>query len=520
MRARARDADAAPAADRTVYAIVIGHNAAPPGRDDLETLRFADDDAVRMHALLERVSDKTVLLTELDGQTRFRHGNKLPAQAPTVEALQAAVADVRRRVHQAQKQGGEATLFFVYSGHGGFDSDGLYMALADGWLTSERLLERLLAGFDGVQVHLLIDPHDRPHHLEDEAAFELDAALDRVSATEHALQAVFPETLSADLDLVGAFVAPARLADNQEWPEARSGVFVHAVASGLLGAADVNGDLRIEYGELDAFIAAAHSDLGDGDADQPGAATRPPKEGYSAVLVDLARARDVRWLSGDASQLGHFHVELENGVRLLDAHLGWRLRAALALPRDEVAFVVNQEGEARVASNAPQLVHFGSLQLSPARRSVAGIAPPSAHDRLFQTSFTRAYYERFAGARGVSQAWLGAPRPLPTDGPPKPVAPPDRHRRLRLGLWSTAGAMAAATVVSAGFALAAGRQFRDTPTRREAFELDQRARRSTNVAISAGVLTAAAAVAGWWYRPRPTRSFAVGGHPLSWGARW
>ena len=43
-----------------------------------------------------------------------------------------------------------------------------------------------------------------------------------------------------------------------EWSAIESGVFTHELLSGLLGAADVNADQRIEYTELQAFIAAAN----------------------------------------------------------------------------------------------------------------------------------------------------------------------------------------------------------------------------------------------------------------------
>ena len=40
-------------------------------------------------------------------------------------------------------------------------------------------------------------------------------------------------------------------------------MFTHELLSGMLGAADVNGDLVVEYTEVQAFVAAANRDIKD-----------------------------------------------------------------------------------------------------------------------------------------------------------------------------------------------------------------------------------------------------------------
>ena len=76
------------------YAVVIGNNAPPadaPG-EQLQTLRYADDDAVRFYKLLSQFS-RTTLMSTLDDQTQKRHAKIAAlARVPSLEELRQVFA--------------------------------------------------------------------------------------------------------------------------------------------------------------------------------------------------------------------------------------------------------------------------------------------------------------------------------------------------------------------------------------------------------------------------------------------
>lgn len=57
------------------------------------------------------------------------------------------------------------------------------------------------------------------------------------------------------------FVSTSAEAEVYEWSELQSGVFSHAVRSGLAGAAGADGDGAVSYDELRAFVDTATSEI-------------------------------------------------------------------------------------------------------------------------------------------------------------------------------------------------------------------------------------------------------------------
>src|SRR4030095_4110219 len=64
-------------------------------------------------------------------------------------------------------------------------------------------------------------------------------------------------SLRANLPNVGVFVSTSAEAEVFEWSELQSGIFSHAVRSGLSGAADANADGEVTYDELAPFVTIA-----------------------------------------------------------------------------------------------------------------------------------------------------------------------------------------------------------------------------------------------------------------------
>ena len=114
----------APASGGDVYAVVVGHNggqartSTSPG---LPTLRFADDDALRMARWFEALSvaGGVTVLTTPDAQTTSTleaAGLSMPAHtAPTRNGLSRALAELKTKLAKRTRP---ATVFFFYAGHG------------------------------------------------------------------------------------------------------------------------------------------------------------------------------------------------------------------------------------------------------------------------------------------------------------------------------------------------------------------------------------------------------------------
>ncbi len=197
------------------YAIVIGHN---QGDTDEPPLRYAEDDAARVHqTLLElgrHAPQNTVLLRHLDADTVRR-----------------TLISINERVRQSAASGDQVALLVYYSGHA--DADSLHLG---GSALDLGELRELVAG-SAAEVRLLV----------------LDAcrsgALTRVKGGTPA--AAFAIEVDERLAGQGAIFLTSSSAgeDSQESDRLRGSFFTHYFVSGLLGAADDNGDSIVSLAE-------------------------------------------------------------------------------------------------------------------------------------------------------------------------------------------------------------------------------------------------------------------------------
>ena len=241
---------AATTPEADLYAVVVGYNGglgATSGRPELPGLRFADDDALRMARWFEPLAAQVWVLAEPDATTQEslrRSGLELPStQAPTranlfatLEALSAQLA--------ARTSKRPAVLYFFYAGHG---------------LTGRLLLKpegNEESGLSGHELRVRL------------SALELDRVDLFIDSCRS--QSLFVERggggpdLSAEIDALetrsgrAAFgIITAAQSDNPagEASDLQGGFFSHVLASGLAGAADVNADEQVSFGELAAFVA-------------------------------------------------------------------------------------------------------------------------------------------------------------------------------------------------------------------------------------------------------------------------
>ncbi len=242
---------AAPPEAPEVYALVVGHNGGLPAttsRPALPSLRFADDDALRLARWFQMLggADHVVVLTEPDDDTRATWraaGLDVPAtQAPTRANLFAAIDQLKAQL-AARVSGRPAVLYFFYAGHG---VTGRFLLKPEGaldaGLTGHELRVRL-GELEVDRVELFVDAcRALWFFAEGGAAPDLSAEIDELeNRRRHPVFGVLTATQSD---------RPAG-----ETSQLQGGFFSHVLASGLAGAADVNGDDVVGFGELAAFVA-------------------------------------------------------------------------------------------------------------------------------------------------------------------------------------------------------------------------------------------------------------------------
>jgi hypothetical protein len=512
-------APAAAAEGERAYAIAIGYNGLPnQANPDLESLRFADDDAIAFYSFVAPTLHHGHLLTIVDADTQRRLGDLMPAdiRAPTLGEIRSAVADVRRAIEEDARQGIRTTVYLYYSGHG-TDSDGHEPALAlvDGDLTRAVLYTELLAALPATRIHLFVDachaeavvrPRDakaevKPLTNEDRVRYSLSQTLARFAN-------------------VGAIVGSTSGAQAHEWELYQGGVFTHELLSGLRGGADVNDDGRVEYSELAAFLSAANRDVRDPRAHLD-AVVHPIATDPRAPIVDLNARRDAAILEGTGERLGKFSIEDDRGDRIADVHPERTQTLRLLVPAQRKLFLRGSRGEI-VIQMAPGS-HAALDAMRPGAPSIAsrGSIESALHDGLFATAFGRAYYRGFVD-RGSDLV----PVPIANDAPPAlsasvPEAAPRTQSSPRGGLsrmlpWVVGGSGAAAVFLGGAFALAAKSQYDKSAGESGTARHDDSLRASqlgdtATVVMGVGGALIATGVVFWFVTPRASVSVGTNG---------
>jgi hypothetical protein len=194
------------------FAIVIGNNLGGP--DDV-ALRYAEDDAGKVHAVLENLGG-------------FRPENMLLLRGRSADEVRDALISMNERIRrQAGPARSDTMLFVYYSGH----ADARALHLGQGELPL-RQVEQLVTGSSAEFRVLVLDACR-------------SGALTRVKGGRRAP----PVSISLDDQLAGEgtvfLTASAANEDAQESDEVKGSFFTHYLVSGLLGAADQNQDGRV-----------------------------------------------------------------------------------------------------------------------------------------------------------------------------------------------------------------------------------------------------------------------------------
>lgn len=355
------------AAQDTTLVLVVASNRGPAL--DRPPLQYADDDGAKYREVFAALAgdDNTVLLTELDADSArlFPHLAGRVA-APTRAHVVGAGERLARRARQVQRAGGRVGFYFVFAGHGDVDGGRGFLELADGMFTAEDV-EGLLRTVGADEAHVILDSCN--------SFFVINPR--KPGGRRFATPKDAAEKLAKQLPNVGVFLSTSAESEVFEWSELQSGVFSHAVRSGLMGAADANRDGRVSYEELAAFVETAAAEIKN-PAYRPKVFARGPNGDDGRTLFDLSRTRGVAVRIDDPSAL-RLAARDSDGLRWLDAHKEQGQTLELHLPavlagRLEIERLSSAGAlEARYVVDAPSSnpVVLASLSPEPAQSTTA-----------------------------------------------------------------------------------------------------------------------------------------------------
>ncbi len=312
-------AAATPAGD-TSFAIVVGNNQSPVlGR---RSLQYADDDAVK-YAEVFRASlapENLRLLTTADEDTaRLFPETLTKAVKPAREILKQSFQEMVTAIRQGKQAGHHTRAWFIFAGHGDVDRGRGFIELADGAFTGDDLVAALKE-VDADEMHVILDSCNSYFVLAPRKpggrhfATPADAALE----------------LSQRLPKVGVLLSTSAEAEVYEWSAFQSGIFSHAVRSALTGAADVNGDGRVSYAEVAAFVDTASRSVPN-PVLRPQVFARGPDGDNARPLLDNNASTAVQLDATQAAPL-RLTVRDAHGVRWFDLNAEAQMPLKLRLP--------------------------------------------------------------------------------------------------------------------------------------------------------------------------------------------
>ncbi|RYZ04297.1 MAG: hypothetical protein EOO73_24750 [Myxococcales bacterium] len=379
----ARAEEAPPASPQKLsFAVVIGNNQSLGNRR--AELRYADDDAARYFEILETMAPgRVTLLADFDRDTQQLFPQARPrAAAPSRRNLEVAGKRLADQVRAARAAGHEVEVYFVFAGHGD-------VAQGEGFieLTDARFRARDLTAW------LKSIPFSRAHVILDSCNSFFMLGARKPGGRHFATSEDASRALASQLPNVGVFLSTSADGEAFEWSEIQSGIFSHVVRSGLLGAADANGDGQVSYVELAGFVDTATSDVRNPNM-RPHVFARGPGARDGASIASLQSLTSVKRF--ELTDVGRLRVRLRdaNGVPLLDAHGESGLRLRLALPEEWARGAV-LERTSEGAEGAPPS-WFGVpeqegpvtlAQLEPLPRTRVGRGPGETFEPLFSRPF-------------------------------------------------------------------------------------------------------------------------------------
>ncbi len=245
-------------------------------------LHYADDDGAKYYELFKLIAneDDVTLLTELDRDTAKLFPQLGPKTVPpTKQNLNAAIDRIAQRTASSSAQ---RDVYFVFAGHGDIVDGKGAIELADGLFNADEV-ERALSRIGNARLHVILDSCN--------SFFVLSPR--KPGGRHYTTMAEASAELKSRLPRAGVFLSTSAEAQVYEWSELQSGIFSHAVRSGLAGAADANKDGKITYRELRAFVSVSTGDVKNPKY-RPQVYARGPNGNDDEVLFDLRSVKGTR----------------------------------------------------------------------------------------------------------------------------------------------------------------------------------------------------------------------------------
>jgi uncharacterized caspase-like protein len=438
LLAMALAAPASAEAREAWFALIAGFNR-PLLRHE-KPLRFADNDALKYYEFFRSFTGDVRVFAELDEDTRgYPAAVRDAVRTPRKEDLLAAFRAINDRIAAARNRDPRlrTRFFFVFSGHGGEDEIGGYLNILgdDGQrvvkLTKLELWRDILARSRAHENHVIIDACSSGSFVTAKSNEGKRKTFSR------AWRAFLRKVQRQKLEMAQAFerttffVSSDAQRKSHEFGDFQGGVFTHELLSALKGAADVDGDGRISYAELQAFLAAANARAQRGGVYGVRLEARivVPKAARRGTFLEVGRSggkflevpRDVqgRFFLVDDKNLRYadFHKTAEYALRiLLVPRTRYFLYQETAAGRRELALDMAAVSAGRAVAamdRTSRLVGFGErgpveeafAHLFDQPLSVAAVHAASAQTFLSPAAYLREHFEVLNELDGTRRRW-------------------------------------------------------------------------------------------------------------------
>jgi hypothetical protein len=392
------------------YALIVTHNESVD--EGVEALRYADDDGARYYELFSAMTSEARLLTVLDADSqKLFPGMAARTKPPTRARLRVEVARLSEKIAADRSAGRRAEVYLVFAGHGDVDDNGEgYLSLADGRLRRSELFREVIRPLGADYTHLIIDACHAYYMVNSRGGADDEEWEDDRSG--RTLDAEFESFLEKDGDArtkgsvpttIGVVLSTSGTAEVHEWNRYRAGVFSHELRSGLLGAADVDGDGAVTYAEIDAYLAAANAGVSNPKA-RISVHARAPRQNRSQPLLGLDDFRGVTTLRVPVEG-GRFYLEDDRGLRYADLHLSKDTDARVMLLRRASGsrshyFLRSGDREARIALDSKEASVAGDeLAFREASDGARGAVDEAYRTELFATPYGPAFFAGYRAGR-------------------------------------------------------------------------------------------------------------------------
>ena len=364
---------------------------------------------------MERLGIPAVLLTVPDAETSAMALAPLAsARPPTPDELDWAVQRLAGQNAADRAAGRQVQMLVFYVGHGAVDTEGkAYLTLQGGRLYRDTLQSKIIDPLGADLTHVIVDACRAQGVLGGRGAGD-----PRVLAQVQGL--LDQEQLGRRPD-VGIIYAESEAGRTHEWSKLHSGVFSHLLRSGLMGAADINGDGRVEYSELQAFLAASVFGVRDPQTHLEVHATAPSLAPREPLVEDAPPGPVLDIPAGFAAT--RVTVTDGTGLPLADLNRAPDAAVRLSLPVRSFYWLKTPQGEARLGPNPQGLP---TLELQPVALSMRALKRRAWPTACSRSGLIRSFYDGFVASTGlvpvgfgggVSTTSVSSPAPVPVDSP-------------------------------------------------------------------------------------------------------